>query len=417
MSRASTPTLLSLDRYAKIMGLNPVHFNQAQGTTYWPDYGNCEDVWYQYSWQHQDDFASREDLALAIQDAEEEIAAVLGFPPAPKWIHGEVHQWEAPYGYKTRVVADQAYIIAGGQRAVDLIQSGATVTYSDPDTDGWNELATISVATTVTNEQQIKLYFAGKDGTPEWEIRPLKSVSISGGTATITVESYKLFDPDRWEAVPGQTGVTIINPESMGEYVSTVDVYHEYTDSTANHAVIYWEPTGGYNSLICPSCGGTGCARCTLISQDGCFSIKDAVHGIVTPWAATYDATNAKWIESAFTVDRQPDQVKVHYQAGWIDPEYLKGNTLDPLSTQMAQAIAFLATARIGRDMCACDSTRKYIHELQRDMTESSRNEFYVRYESQELFHNPFGTHVGEMRAWDMIRNLTIQGQFAGGGF
>ena len=27
MARASTPTLLSLERYAKVMGINPVHFN------------------------------------------------------------------------------------------------------------------------------------------------------------------------------------------------------------------------------------------------------------------------------------------------------------------------------------------------------------------------------------------------------
>lgn len=416
MSRASVRTLLSLDRYAKLIGINPVHFNGAQGSTYWPDFGNCEDVWYQYPWQHEDDFASREDLAYAISDAEDEIAAILGYYPAPKWIYGEVHDWNAMYGYAPRIVTDYGYVISGGVRASDLIEAGASVTYSDPNGDGWNELATVSVATALTNEQQIKLYFAGMSGVPEWEIRPLKSVSIAAGVATITLDSWLLFDPDYWEAVPGQTGVSIINPEDSGSYVTTVDVYREYTDTTVAHATLYWEALGSL-SILCPSCGGTGCARCSLTAQDGCFSIHDAVNGIVTPFPASYSEDSEQWTEVAMSVGRPPDQVKVHYLSGWMDRDYAQGNSLDPLSNQMAQAIAFLATARIHRDMCACDSTRKYIHELQRDLTQSTRDAFYVRFREQEIFSNPFGTRVGEMRAWNMIRNLTPQVQFGGSGF
>ena len=417
MSRASTQTLLSLDRWAKILGLNPVHFNGAEGSTYWPDFGNCEDIWFQYPWQHSDDFASREDVAQAISDAESEIKTVLGFAPAPQYEYGEVHEWTAPYGYRPRIVSNWGYMIAGGVRTATAIQAGAAVTYSDPDNDSWNELATVTVATTVTNEQQIKLYFAGKSGDPVWEIRPLKSVTIAGGTATITLDSWLLFDPDLWEAIPGPTGVAVIDVETSGNYVTTVDVYREYTDTTASHATFYWEPTGEYNTVICPSCSGSGCARCTLTTQDSCFAIVDAVNGIISPWPATYDATDARWEETSFSVGRKPDQIKIHYLAGFISPDYLAGNSLDPMSDQMARAITFLSTARLDRDMCACDSTQKVIYELQRDLTKSTRDAFYVRYESQEIFHNPFGTRVGEMRAWNIIRNLTNETQFAGGGF
>ena len=73
MSRATTPTLLSLDRYAQIMSLNPAHFSGAAGATFWPEITSCDDVWPQYSWQHQYEFVSREELAIAISEAEGDI--------------------------------------------------------------------------------------------------------------------------------------------------------------------------------------------------------------------------------------------------------------------------------------------------------------------------------------------------------
>ena len=81
-------TLLSLDGYAKILGLNPVHF--ATGATpgltpmVMPS-GGCDDVWWKYDWQDSDK-VSKWQLAQLIQQAEEEIANVVGYWPAPMWI-------------------------------------------------------------------------------------------------------------------------------------------------------------------------------------------------------------------------------------------------------------------------------------------------------------------------------------------
>lgn len=432
MSRASTPTLLSLDRWAKLIGLNPVHFAGAAGSTYWPDVGKCDDIWPQHPWQHERDYVSKEELAVAIGDAEAEIKEILGFSPAPAWETQEVHYFDAPVDHgvrytphftlhNTAVKTEWGYVISAGERLVTEVELAAAVVYSDPDGDGWDELATVTVATTVTNKQQIKLYFAGKSGEPEWEIRPLKNIVISAGVATITLDSWLLIDPDLWEAMPTATSWAsdaAIDPESAGNYVTTVDVYQETTDVTSASAEFLWEKHG-YNRIgvVCPACSGAGCEVCSLSTQDGCLSVRDAKAGLVTPFPATYDSSNAVWVKSAFTECRQPDQVKVSYNAGAMDNKYIAGTSLEPMSDWFAQAIVWLSTARLERSICACQGVQQYIKELQRDMTKSTREAFFIRYESMDMFHSPFGTRVGEVRAWNRIDKLTTRQEWDGGGF
>ena len=96
MARASKYTLLSLDRFAKIMQINPVHFNGAVGGTFWPDNGACEGIWPQHTWQTVEGLASREYLAEMIWQAEWDIKQVLGYSPALTWEESEPHPYPKP---------------------------------------------------------------------------------------------------------------------------------------------------------------------------------------------------------------------------------------------------------------------------------------------------------------------------------
>ena len=78
MARASTPTLLSLDRFARILGVNPVHFNGGAGDPVWPRAGQCDETWVQHPWQTMRTI-SREELAMEIRGSEDTIARYLGF--------------------------------------------------------------------------------------------------------------------------------------------------------------------------------------------------------------------------------------------------------------------------------------------------------------------------------------------------
>lgn len=75
MAVAKEPTLLALDRFAEILGINPAHFNQGASTTVMPMLTNCPDIYYQFAWQRAD-CVSREEIARGIRQAEEEIADV-----------------------------------------------------------------------------------------------------------------------------------------------------------------------------------------------------------------------------------------------------------------------------------------------------------------------------------------------------
>ena len=81
MARANTPTLLSLDRFAQILGVPPAHFAGGYTATVFPVTSSCSQVWFQHAWQAADK-VGREELAVAIAGAEGDIASELGYWPA-----------------------------------------------------------------------------------------------------------------------------------------------------------------------------------------------------------------------------------------------------------------------------------------------------------------------------------------------
>lgn len=416
MAWASTHTLLSLDRYAKILGISPAHFQGAAGNNYWPVKANRNnDLWPQFSWQAQDR-VSREDLAHTIYTAESDIASVLGYWPAPRWIEQEVRDFPHYYrrdlyrvgggnvrGSRVGVNTRWGKIISPGQRAVSLVADSAAIVYSDEDGDDWDETATISFATTLTNACELKVYFEDKAGAQEWEIRPAKSQSISDGTATLVFDSWLFVDP-ALQALPTTTDdFTAINIDTTANFVTKADVYREYTDTIGTSATLYWEPTPQYLNVLCPSCGGTGCEACTLTTQDGCIHIRDAERGIVVPAPATY--SDGEWSSSAFTVCRDPDYVKIYYYAGLLDNRWLRGVECDPLPLRLAEAIAWMATARLERPFCAGTVATALFNKMQTDMSVTQGDtSFFV---SPGDMANPFGTRRGEILAWRRINGLT----------
>lgn len=426
MARASTYTLLSLDKFASLIGIMPPHFNGAKGATYFPDVNACSDVFYQYSWQHYDNIG-REDVARAIKQAEGDIAAVLGYYPAPAWIEDEVHRYPQhhrrdvwQYGMQNvrgdakSIKLDYGKFIQAGRRATTLIDADAPVVYSDEDSDGFDETATVTVATTLTNKCELKCYFAGQAAAQEWEIRPARTVTLSGGNVIFTFWAWQLIDPDLQEFVPTTTGPTPIDIEDSASFVTTVDVYREYTDFTQASAALYWEPAANlvaYNSGIvgacCSACGGVGCQACELTTQDGCIHVRDVGLGWVVPGPATYDSDNGQWTAANSTVCRDPDMVKVWYYAGDLSQQYLRGLACDPLSQWWAEAITWLAVARIHRPFCTCNNTLTLVTEWQRDLSFTGSRQLGSFEISPADLDNPFGTRKGEVMAWKRVGRMS----------
>ena len=413
-------TLLSLPRYARIMGINPVHFAGAVGTSVWTTNTGCSNVWPRYSWQDADKVAHYE-LALEIKQAEDDIAAYLGYFPAPRWTSAEMHKYPkfhrhdymdgggrqfASTPYRKSIVAKNKKVISGGRRAVTLLATptvaAASLVYSDNDGDGFYETATVTVTTTVTEESEIKVYHAGHSGAQEWEIRPAVSKSVSGGVATLVFESWLFIDPDELSAPPTLDGFSAVSMDTISSLVTSVDVYREYNSEAAVASQMFWEPS---NCSICTNCSltiqgsillptgssaasATSCPECGYTAQDGCLLVRDVDTGIVVPAPATWDSDNDTYVITDYAVGRDPDIVKLWYRSGEISEERLRGDPQDMLSYQWAKTIAYLATSRLERPPCDCSPTTTLSIRLMKDIAfTGGDSSFLVDF---DILSNPF---------------------------
>lgn len=406
-------TLLSLFRYAWLMGITPLHFAGAATPSIIPavmPIESCTKIWAKYDWQIHDQ-VSKMQLAQAIAQAEYEISRALGYWPAPMWIV-ENRPYPAVFareyygdglniaGKPKSLTTQYGNVIAGGQRGVTLLGTatiaGGTLTYSDNDGDGYFETATVVFPTVLTDVRELKLYFTGHNGELEWEIRPIRSKRISGGNITFILDAWEMISPDLYEVFPTADGFEAIDVSDISNYETSVDVYREFNNNTLASSQFIWE-----NDLtgICPSCGGLGCEDCTPVTQDGCMTIRQYESGVVTPFPAEY---NAGWSAVTWTECREPDNVKLWYYSGIVANDYALSRSYDPLSLELARAIAWLATARLDRPLCGCGNIEEISSELQTDVTvrEPKGASYFV---TPDAMTNPFGTKIGEIKAWRVI--------------
>lgn len=124
------------------------------------------------------------------------------------------------------------------------------------------------------------------------------------------------------------------------------------------------------------------------------------------PRAASYSSATDSWNTSALEIAREPNYVQLWYYSGETSTEYEQGKTNDPLSHHFAQAITWLATARLNHNICACGNAKAIADDLRKDLAVvSPEGNFVVAID--EVMNNPFGTRKGEVLAWRSIRRLT----------
>lgn len=406
MARSDIVTLIPLDRVAKILGIDPFHFNMIT-TLRRPQNNACDDIWFQYADQRIGQ-ASRYDLSVALFEAEQQVTKYLGYSTIPTWISEEERQIVKPYaveltnyrginsrGKSKSVRSKLGYIVEAGSRAKTVIESDATVVYSDANGDGYDELATVTVNTTITDEQEICVYFAGKDGEDRWEIRPI-DVSIESGVATITLQKYLVPLPDLWEREPSEDDPQwrTINGDDAANFVEVIDVYRVYTDVT-KQATLYYE-----NSCI--HCGGNGCEACGFETESACLRIRDSRLGIFSYSAATWNEDSESFVfsESCYS---NPSKIKINYRAGFINestsakPKY----PYKQMDTMWERAIAYYAFSLLDRADNVCDNTQNIWKHMTEDLalSEGGRS-FSMAFKHMQ---NPLGTTRAAINLWRMI--------------
>lgn len=403
MARANTHTILPLDRFAAICNMHPLHFNQVTVDIVAP-VTTCDMPVVQYSWQTADKIG-REEIATAIADAESIIKQYAGFNPGPDWIADERAQfdrtrWPEIYnangrdvrGLRVSIRTGSGYVISGGIETKDLIDDNVAIVYSDADGDGYEETATITVNTTVTDTKEIALYYPGKDADNAWQIRPLKSVVINAGVATITCRREQLV----LESLQEGLAANGVNGLDDANFLSLIDVYRKYNDPSQQIQML-WSP--GTDCV----CAGEGCASCTHATQYGCFLVREPRLGIIIPNPATWNVDDLSWSGTSFADFRAPDQARLWYYAGI--------NINQNMIPEWERAITYLALSMLDRPLCACRPLESFVAHWKEDLSyrQSSQSQSSSFNLSRKWLDNPIGTTRGALYAWQLIRKMMIE--------
>jgi hypothetical protein len=408
MYSKTATTKLSLARWAEIMGINPLHFAgvQLDGDGSTPDIQNalgCSQPWTQYNWQNADG-ESRESVASAIQTAERNIEALLGYPLLPEWHSDEWRPTTRPFkrelvnlnlrdvrGYQKTVELRWGMVVSGGIRAADTIQAAATIVWSDEDGDGYDETGTVTQATTVTDSEQIRVYYPGRAGIDEYEIRPI-TVVIAAGVATITFRRENAVT----EAVNEALIWTTPTGDVDANFLTEVDVVRLYNDPQTM-ATLVWQPT---DTCGCDIVGSGTCVLCEQTVQTACLTNRNLDQGIVAYTPASWDSTNEDWDAVTLAVSRDPDLVRCWYRAGLRDMSRdWPTRQLDP---HWERAIAFYAASMLDRGVCSCASNE--VARQQEDLAFEGGADQMNRYKiSKKTMDSELGTRRGAIYAWNRI--------------
>ena len=398
MALAKTPTLLPLDRAAEVLGISPLHFNGVR-SQYIHDESYCDGVWFQEAYQRADRF-SREDLARLLAVAEETVAKYLGYWPMPRWVEEEEHQLtqfvrvEVPSYYNSRgmrksILTRWGHVIEGGIRATSLIEGDAVISYTDEDSDGYFETATITVdLSTIDDRQEVRVFYPGYEAAVQWEIRPV-DVDLDAGTITFKREQCVLENL-LYRMPPPDDPMDAVDGDDDANFLTTADVYRVYNDPS-QQVVFYMEPD------FCNT---------EETTQTGYLNVRDSRRGFVAYWPGTYDDgwTNA-------TLCAPPLRARFWYRAGKKNlysetPELQMDYTLERL-------LVYYALSLSDKAICGCDNFSSHLaYELQ-DLAEvGDTKRFQVTFKQMDC---PLGTKRAAIRMWDYIQQNKLGGSLRKG--
>ena len=330
MARSDIVTQLPLDTYARIMGVPGWTFNQMVIAS--RNVAGCDSVVYQNGYSGDATYyVGRDEIAQAIATAESQIAAVLGFWPAPKYICDDVVEWIIPLRstqiYLPVLRARWGHMVTFGLETFDIVKAGvAVVTPLYGETDKVTVTVNTIYGTDVESPCEVFVVFPGAEASVKWQIRPLDVSIATDGTITITGYLWQFVDPTIWE------GTAVAGPANI---VATVDVYRRYTDTTYN-GTIYWDKliTCGTESIV--GCGTIKYSRLSL------FTIKPAVF-----------TAGIGWQLSTWPTPEPPQRVEVSYLAGYDE------NACDDCSGMgeaLAAAVVRLANIHMLDNPCGCNA-------------------------------------------------------------
>ncbi len=323
----------------------------------------------------------RELIARSMETALIKVGNYLNYWPRPAWFTETLpigRGWPVRYQeFRTRYLK----LIELGTRATSVIQAGATVSYTDPNQTGVMDTASVTVTTTVADDE-IELYFRVADGCSpaagnyRYRIEPVTVVDNGNGTKTISGFRGLFVKPSVWAVEynlqdPNSKTPNNADTAQTNDFVTKVDVYRVYTDTSTALQIMAHDGT-------------------VLESFTG--EIDDAEWGIVRAGGDWCNWTC--WEQS-------PYKIKINYRAG---VELVNGY----MDSDFQQAVVALAN-------CSMDgyqlSDMHYWALTMWKRHNAPMMEGQVALLSQGEAKNPFGLRTGQVIAWRTVSmRMNIKG-------
>ena len=421
--------LFPLESWRQSIGYHPWHFWGMSDDNLIKLASACNRAIPNYAWQDAD-MPSREALRQAIMTAETRLREHLHFSVGKRFVRETLtyprprdrrQQFGASVGSEARwlpLQVSENYVQSVGIEAIDYIQADSAVVLSDEDGDTYQDTFTLTASTTVTDPDEIAVYFASADrlnGEPiseNYRIAPI-SVKIDSGTLTIKGPAWILVKPIKYEGLNARS----IDPATVGTYATVLDVCRRYCDPTGTtldtaQAVLVWETSPFPRWAICCDNGVTfadgsadPAAEAYAIARVG---IRDGRLGAVYAGNAVYDATTEKWSGANWGLQRQPDRVIIRYQAGVPIDALADVDNGSYLLGKWDKIVSRLACAELNQRQWACDEANQEIYRWQFNLaTTGGANGEQYRISEGNL-SNPFGTAAGAIYAWNQVKHLGI---------
>jgi hypothetical protein len=323
---------VDLDRYQELMRLPIAAFNGLNKPDETPVL-ECSTIWKQ---------SDRDYVGMWLAVAEEMREIELGYHLGPKWVADEEHE------FNMTQTLNRGHLIDVGVRAISDISAGAALDLGTEATP--NDPVVLVVATTVTDKNEIKVYYPDDDVT----IKPSR-ITISGGNATINIPRSRLVKvtmmDDRDDPLDYYTN---------NNFITTVDVKRVYNDPS-NVATIRW-------------LGSNSCTdRCTLSTQTACaVAAGNRARRISRVNISPGTYSNGSWSSAAFSHCHNPVSLLVSYRSG-------RQNSIktELLTARMAHTL-------MPNKPSSCPTVHQYWEE---DI------------EEQDIW-TPYGNKTGQFMAW-----------------
>lgn len=344
---------VTLSMYAQVVGINECALRGVYRSDQ-EDYA-CRTIWLKQE---------RDQISIYLAEAQHEIEAITGFRIGLQWETDERQPYKCP------IVTRWGRVLSGGVEGRTTIQADAAITHN-ADVGGVAQPSTITVATSVTDVNEIRVFYPASLGVEgPVEIDP-SDIDISGGVATIYIPRCRLVAPDVSDNPRAGLDYTV-----AANFLSVADVIRVYNDESTN-AQLVWPHR----------CSSGGCCTCDEYTQDACIYVRDGRIGAVDVLPASY--SGGAWTASSLSCKcSRPAYTVLNYYGG-----------LDISSkefTQARDAIIRLAHSKMPNEPCGCDITQRM---WARDR---KSNDILTR----ERINCPFGLSDGAWIAWRLTQAM-----------